>query len=372
MSEFRKRIIILLLIAVGAGVIGSYFLASLFSELEPTDTSQTYVTSQKNAKVYTTDEVFETISSKAGAYENNIYFDAILDSDVVSDAVKKLEYYYPDYFWIGDYTITTSSYGDTKVFFQEMNGTEQKNIGAMHSELMSEAQKIADMAKENASQENRAYDIALYVHDYLAENCRYIKDKADSGEFGTWCTAYGCLVEHSAVCQGYAEAYQLILSLANIECGVNTGDGHAWNCVKIGGAYYWVDVTWDDYEADTPENDILQHAYFMMNDELLSRTRSVGENQFFVPECRSMDCNYYVMSGTYLSEYDFDAVRNAVADSSERKCAELMFDSAEDLHTAKEKLFDDLEIWQLNDEGLIGEQVNYSLDDVMCTMIIFF
>jgi transglutaminase/protease-like cytokinesis protein 3 len=54
-----------------------------------------------------------------------------------------------------------------------------------------------------------------------------------------------------AVCNGYANAFKIMLDLAGIDNIIITGTvktskiGHAWNLIKIGGSYYHADATWD-------------------------------------------------------------------------------------------------------------------------------
>ena len=62
---------------------------------------------------------------------------------------------------------------------------------------------------------------------------------------------YGGLVDRTAVCLGYAATFQLLCDLAGVECVTvvgacfgSTGD-HAWNMVRLDGAWYCTDVTWD-------------------------------------------------------------------------------------------------------------------------------
>lgn len=53
----------------------------------------------------------------------------------------------------------------------------------------------------------------------------------------------------TGVCITYAEMFKAMCDAANIECKVVTGyasGDHAWNKVKIGSNWYWVDITWAD------------------------------------------------------------------------------------------------------------------------------
>lgn len=64
-------------------------------------------------------------------------------------------------------------------------------------------------------------------------------------------TPYGGLVNRKAVCLGYATTFQLLCDLAGVECITVVGaahgstSDHGWNMVRLDGAWYCVDVTWD-------------------------------------------------------------------------------------------------------------------------------
>ncbi len=80
--------------------------------------------------------------------------------------------------------------------------------------------------------------------------------------------AYGILVGGSAVCNGYAQAFQLLASASGITSVVVTGEAnggvttgaHAWNRVLIDGRWLVVDTTWDDAADTLPRRD-----YLLMN-----------------------------------------------------------------------------------------------------------
>ena len=64
-------------------------------------------------------------------------------------------------------------------------------------------------------------------------------------------TPYNPLVEGIGVCLGFASTFQLLLDMAGVECitvvGASSGSrrDHAWNMVRLDGAWYCVDATWD-------------------------------------------------------------------------------------------------------------------------------
>lgn len=89
--------------------------------------------------------------------------------------------------------------------------------------------------------------------------------------------AYGILVDGTAVCNGYAQAFQLMADAAGLDVVTVTGmdlagvggGSHAWNRVWVEGAWRVVDVTWDDAEGGEPRRDYL----LILDDNLRLETR---------------------------------------------------------------------------------------------------
>ena len=120
------------------------------------------------------------------------------------------------------------------------------------------------------------YEIAKALHDYLALNCEYDKRYYSGSMPYVSYTAYGALVNRTAVCQGYALAYQELLAQCGIESeyvsGLGNGGRHGWNIIRIDGEWYHVDVTWDD---PTPDREgYVRYKYFLKSDKAMSRDHS--------------------------------------------------------------------------------------------------
>ncbi|MDO4475730.1 MAG: transglutaminase domain-containing protein [Lachnospiraceae bacterium] len=105
------------------------------------------------------------------------------------------------------------------------------------------------------------YEKVKAVYDYICStvNYDYSGDNSNRVRF----SAYGAMIDNSCVCQGYAlSIYRMLLTLG-VDChlipGTGCGEAHAWNVVKIGGAYYNLDATWD---AGTNGN----YFYFLRSD----------------------------------------------------------------------------------------------------------
>ena len=78
--------------------------------------------------------------------------------------------------------------------------------------------------------------------------CRKIHAIADYQEIQRPQRPYGyvVLINGRGVCGDFAEATCLLMNLAGIPCVDLVSDTHAWNAVRIDGAWYELDCLWDD------------------------------------------------------------------------------------------------------------------------------
>lgn len=178
------------------------------------------------------------------------------------------------------------------------------------------------------------YDKSEYFHDYLVMNTEYNSAEANN-QHSSAHSAYGCLVEGSAVCDGYAGAYKLLCNESGIPCEIVTGYGigetgddeaHAWNLVCLDGKWYYTDVTWDDPEG--VEEGYVTYSYFNMTyGELLADHKVVDDMP--LPDAYSDDMNYYVKNGQLIEYAEqmesivYNAVSRTVSEGEE--CCEFRF-----------------------------------------------
>jgi len=164
------------------------------------------------------------------------------------------------------------------------------------------------------------YDIELALHDQLVRACAY----SEEIELPEKSTAYGALVEGSASCEGYARAVQLLMDLHGIPCYIVTGEasnvsgvtgGHAWNKVRIEGAWYHLDATWNDPVTEDGSH-VTSHAYFNLTDEAIGRTHELTDTR---NPCTAAGANYFVRKGL-----EFGALDRAAEDTlAKALCANL-------------------------------------------------
>lgn len=101
---------------------------------------------------------------------------------------------------------------------------------------------MSDLEKEKA------------IHDYIVSTVAY--DETSSNDEDIKFGDYNAVTKHIAVCEGYSLLAYKMLTGAGIEARIvisNNNDdeyGHAWNMVKIGGAWYHLDCTFDDPVPD--------------------------------------------------------------------------------------------------------------------------
>lgn len=142
---------------------------------------------------------------------------------------------------------------------------------------------------------------ALAVHDWLVMNCQYDVTTSRPNAH----TAYGAIVEGYAVCDGYAKAYNDLLSRVGVTATIvegrkplNLGENpqpHAWSCVTIGGKKYHVDVTADDPVPDMVGT--VSRGYFLVSDTVLNRAGYVD----YATHCTDTTYEKYDMfTGFYM------------------------------------------------------------------------
>lgn len=105
------------------------------------------------------------------------------------------------------------------------------------------------------------------LHDYVIQNVEYDWQNYQNNTITVEShTAYGALINKTAVCDGYTELLHNLLKAAGIESIFVTGEangnkgweGHAWLIVKVDGHYSHLDVTWNDLD----KSDALDYTYF--------------------------------------------------------------------------------------------------------------
>ncbi len=171
---------------------------------------------------------------------------------------------------------------------REVNALEGK---AMTPKLERTYNRAKDIVAEIIELNMSDYEKAKIIHDYVIKTSKYDVEAAENflagkESDGNAFTAYGILINQKGVCQGYAEAVQILLSVAGVESELVIGDAmddegtyipHMWNLVLINDEYYMLDATWDD---PVGPRDILLHDYFLVDSETLKVTHRWAYDEY--------------------------------------------------------------------------------------------
>lgn len=129
--------------------------------------------------------------------------------------------------------------------------------------------KVEEIIKELNLNELNTKDKIKVIHDYIINNTKYDVGRSDN-KITTYHsdTAYGALIEHYAICGGYADSMKLFLDYLNIPNYKISSENHIWNLVYVNNKWYHLDLTWDD-PVTSNGDDVLEYDYFLITtDEL--------------------------------------------------------------------------------------------------------
>ena len=269
------------------------------------------------------------------------------DKDTVISAYTAVFKDHPEYFWFGrGYTCKTTTYlYSNAITLKPMISASFHEVNSRKLKFENAVDNILNLCEELPT----IYDKVVFVHDYIVDNTNYdfeVSDAITGMEISETVfdasSAYGCLVNRSAVCSGYSAAFQLIMQRLGIPCGRVTGaktegESHEWNYVVLDGDYYYVDVTWDDPQSTEVFTKLRSYEFFCITSAELQKTHTIDEDQF-VPECTAVKYDYYIYHNQYFKTYDFDGFREAVKASNDSGVS-VKFSTEEELQRAVNDLF---------------------------------
>ena len=244
------------------------------------------------------------------AHEENFYLSLGGDDQIdrVYHAVLKD---HPEIFWI---------HNREKVFKTTYDGRDYCRFSPGYTYTDSEIDEI-QTAMEQSFQEVRAlipedagdYEKVRIVYTYVIDHTQYQTGEDDQ-------SIAGVFWKKSAVCAGYAGAVQYLLERLDIPCiyvdGSTKGstEGHAWDIVKIGQEYYYVDATNGDQPdflngdaAQLEEHKTIIYDYLCPFPEEYEKTYTPSE-ELTVPACTAKDLDFYVLNQGYFEDYSWQDI----------------------------------------------------------------
>lgn len=259
---------------------------------------------------------------------------------------------HPELFFVDGYQYTKYTVGDivTSIsFFGTYSMTE--------NEIMQNQQMIDEYVSlcfAGMPQTEDEYDKVKYLYEYLINQTEYDREAPNNQNI---CSVF---IEKRSVCQGYAKALQYLMQKAGMVSTLVTGytqqEGHAWNLVRVNGAYYYVDATWGDasytfenggtpYEGEIPP---INYDYFLVTTEELCVTHE-PDDLIKLPECKEEKDNYYVREGLYLTEYDEDKLKCIFEQAYASSSSYVMFKCSDEqvFDVIRQKLIEQQEVFRL-------------------------
>ena len=208
------------------------------------------------------DELAEGIREKLAAPEENftVYVPYLLIQSAEFDGL--LKQLFPG--------VRAGNYYSSTVYSISISYSNQSDVGEGIAKLNIEVKRtdskeeqevvlklVKEIAKEIEKNASGDYEKIKMAHDFLLQNVAYT-----AGYDG----AYSALCLGKAVCNGYAAAFQLIMEELGIPCMMVCSNeiNHVWNCVYLEGAWYNIDVTWDD---SAREKGTKSYRYFLKSQE---------------------------------------------------------------------------------------------------------
>ncbi len=174
----------------------------------------------------------------------------------------------PEIFWVNtSFGLTYGSDGLVKSmsFFYTM---EKSRVAPMRAAIEAEYANIVRGILPGMTDAEKV----LVVNDYMCMNYEYDTTLSADGAY----ELYGVMINKTGVCDSYSKAFLYVMNRLGIECKRMVSDeiNHAWNCVKINGKWYHVDVTWNDPVKDNIGR--VSHDYLLVSDYNINENYSAG------------------------------------------------------------------------------------------------
>lgn len=239
------------------------------------------------------------------------FYLTISDDDSIDRSYHAVLKDHPEIFWVHNREKiykTTYSDSDYCVFTPGYTYTDSE-IDEIQTAMEQSFQEVRALIPEDAGD----YEKVRIVYTYVIDHTQYQTGEDDQ-------SIAGVFWKKSAVCAGYAGAVQYLLERLDIPCiyvdGSTKGstEGHAWDIVKIGQEYYYVDATNGDQPdflngdaAQLEEHKTIIYDYLCPFPEEYEKTYTPSE-ELTVPACTAKDLDFYVLNQGYFEDYSWQDI----------------------------------------------------------------
>ena len=254
--------------------------------------------------------VYRELLKGIRAREKEFYL-TISDDDSIDRSYHAVLKDHPEIFWVHNREKiykTTYSDSDYCVFTTGYTYTDSE-IDEIQTAMEQSFQEVRALIPEDAGD----YEKVRIVYTYVIDHTQYQTGEDDQ-------SIAGVFWKKSAVCAGYAGAVQYLLERLDIPCiyvdGSTKGstEGHAWDIVKIGQEYYYVDATNGDQPdflngdaAQLEEHKTIIYDYLCPFPEEYEKTYTPSE-ELTVPACTAKNLDFYVLNQGYFEDYSWQDI----------------------------------------------------------------
>ena len=254
--------------------------------------------------------VYRELLKGIRAREKEFYL-TVSDDDSIDRSYHAVLKDHPEIFWVHNREKiykTTYSDSDYCVFTPGYTYTDSE-IDEIQTAMEQSFQEVRALIPEDAGD----YEKVRIVYTYVIDHTQYQTGEDDQ-------SIAGVFWKKSAVCAGYAGAVQYLLERLDIPCiyvdGSTKGstEGHAWDIVKIGQEYYYVDATNGDQPdflngdaAQLEEHKTIIYDYLCPFPEEYEKTYTPSE-ELIVPACTAKDLDFYVLNQGYFEDYSWQDI----------------------------------------------------------------
>ena len=254
--------------------------------------------------------VYRELLKGIRAREKEFYL-TISDDDSIDRSYHAVLKDHPEIFWVHNREKiykTTYSDSDYCVFTPGFTYTDSE-IDEIQTAMEQSFQEVRALIPEDAGD----YEKVRIVYTYVIDHTQYQTGEDDQ-------SIAGVFWKKSAVCAGYAGAVQYLLERLDIPCiyvdGSTKGstEGHAWDIVKIGQEYYYVDATNGDQPdflngdaAQLEEHKTIIYDYLCPFPEEYEKTYTPSE-ELTVPACTAKNLDFYVLNQGYFEDYSWQDI----------------------------------------------------------------
>ena len=254
--------------------------------------------------------VYRELLKGIRAREKEFYL-TISDDDSIDRSYHAVLKDHQEIFWVHNREKiykTTYSDSDYCVFTPGYTYTDGE-IDEIQTAMEQSFQEVRALIPEDAGD----YEKVRIVYTYVIDHTQYQTGEDDQ-------SIAGVFWKKSAVCAGYAGAVQYLLERLDIPCiyvdGSTKGstEGHAWDIVKIGQEYYYVDATNGDQPdflngdaAQLEEHKTIIYDYLCPFPEEYEKTYTPSE-ELTVPACTAKDLDFYVLNQGYFEDYSWQDI----------------------------------------------------------------